>query len=123
MKIISIYNKENHSRALLMGYNNLRIGTHSVSYLVGSTHIYEYINNCDYRFGDSYTEPVTSVNELRKLIERVKMSSSGTEQHKPANCLLSESERIEVAELEADMFDSPPLNGLLRAIGLYVARA
>ena len=63
------------------------------------------------------------MNELRKLIERVNMRSSVTEQQESANIELSESERMEVAELEAEMFDSPPLNGLLRTLGLYVARA
>lgn len=69
---------------------------------------------------------MSSVTELRKLIEKVKvkMSSPGnSEQQKSANSELSDSERAEVAELEADLFDFPPLNGLLRTHPLYVARA
>lgn len=66
------------------------------------------------------------MSELRRLINRVTMKSraaNGQPAETPASGELVESERAEVAELELEMFDSLPLNGLLRTLTLYVARA
>ncbi len=77
-------------------------------------------------FGDSYKEPISSVEEMKHFLKRVADSSAEqpTKKSKSSKKEAPESSitREEILELEAELFDRPPRFALFRACKFYIAR-